>query len=145
MTRKTLSQYAYAKNKGVSRQYISRLVQEGRIVLISGKVDPEQADAVLDETWSPRRKNSAIRKLIETALYNFAWFAGQNGFDANEVDRVAEIYIKGDQLNKHLKKFGHPGLDSYEVQLNGEWGHPDWDEILRNVGDRGTKTKKKLV
>lgn len=136
MNRKTISQYAYAKNKGVSRQYISKLVKEGRIVLIDGKVDPEQADEVLDETWYPRRKDNAIKGLIETALFNFAYFVGQNGFDANEVDRVAELYLKTDQFNKHLKKFGHPGIDFYEVQLNGKFEPFESTEIFRNVMER---------
>ena len=40
-----ISQSEYARRRGVSRQYVSRLVKEGVIRLKNGKVDPAQADA----------------------------------------------------------------------------------------------------
>ena len=42
-----ISQSEYARQRGVSRQYVSRLVKEGVIRLKNGKVDPAQADAAL--------------------------------------------------------------------------------------------------
>jgi hypothetical protein len=127
---KMQTQYAYAKLKGVSRSYICRLVKDGRIILINGKVDPEQADEVLDEIWYPRRKDNTIRFLIELALQNFAYFAGQNTLESNHLSELAEKFMKHDKFNEQLTRFGHPGLDSYEVQFNGEWTPVDFTKFL---------------
>lgn len=114
----------------MSRSYICRLVKDGRIILINGKVDRKQADDVLDETWCPRRKDNTFRKLIAEALHCFAHFAGENGFDEDRVAKLVEKFIKCDQFNKKLKNFGHPGLDSYEVELKGEWAPVDIKKFL---------------
>ena len=46
---------AVARRRGVSRQYVSRLVKEGVIRLKNGKVDPAQADAALAARRDPAR------------------------------------------------------------------------------------------
>ena len=45
-----ISQNKFAGMQGVSRQRINRLVKEGRITLIRGKIDPVRAQAELEET-----------------------------------------------------------------------------------------------
>lgn len=50
-----LTQTAYAKRRGVSRQYISKLVKEGVLPLDDGKVNPVQADAILEARREPAR------------------------------------------------------------------------------------------
>ncbi len=50
-----ISQSEYARRRGVSRQYVSRLVKEGVIRLKNGKVDPAQADAALAARRDPAR------------------------------------------------------------------------------------------
>ncbi len=50
-----ISQSEYARRRGVSRQYVSRLVKEGVIRLRNGKVDPAQADAALAARRDPAR------------------------------------------------------------------------------------------
>jgi hypothetical protein len=47
--RQLLSQADYARHRGVSRQYISRLAKAGALVLRGGKVDVAASDAVLDD------------------------------------------------------------------------------------------------
>lgn len=47
MKAKLVSQSEYARRVSVSHQYISKLVKEGRIKLVGGKVDIEQADKAL--------------------------------------------------------------------------------------------------
>lgn len=51
-----LSQHDYAKRRGVSRQYISKLVSEGVLPLKDGKIDPVQADAILEARREPARQ-----------------------------------------------------------------------------------------
>lgn len=44
-----MSQSAYARHRGKSRQYISQLAQAGVLVMRGGKVDVEASDTVLDD------------------------------------------------------------------------------------------------
>lgn len=58
-----MSQIAYAKRMGVSRQYIGELVQKGILPLVDGKIDPATADAIIEARREParplRRKTAA--------------------------------------------------------------------------------------
>ena len=47
--RRVVSLSAYARHRGTSRQYISRLAREGVLVMREGFVDVEASDAVLDD------------------------------------------------------------------------------------------------
>jgi phage terminase Nu1 subunit (DNA packaging protein) len=47
--RELVSQAEYARHRGVSRQYISRLAKAGVLVMRGGKVDLAASDAVLDD------------------------------------------------------------------------------------------------
>jgi phage terminase Nu1 subunit (DNA packaging protein) len=47
--REPVSQAEYARHRGVSRQYISRLAKAGVLVMRGGKVDVAASDAVLDD------------------------------------------------------------------------------------------------
>ena len=47
--RELVSQAEYARHRGVSRQYISRLAKAGVLVMRGGKVDVAASDAVLDD------------------------------------------------------------------------------------------------
>ena len=68
-----ISQSEYARRRGVSRQYVSRLVKEGVIRLENGKVDPARADAalkaakntLLGETWAERGEAPDWQRLYE--------------------------------------------------------------------------------
>lgn len=51
-----LSQHAYAQRRGVSRQYIGKLVSEGVLSLTDGKINPVQADAILEARREPARQ-----------------------------------------------------------------------------------------
>lgn len=58
-----MSQIAYAKRMGVSRQYIGELVQKGILPLVDGKIDPATADSIIEARREParplRRKTAA--------------------------------------------------------------------------------------
>ena len=47
--RRVITKSAYARHRGTSRQYISRLAKEGVLVMHDGFVDVEASDAVLDD------------------------------------------------------------------------------------------------
>lgn len=53
MSDKLMSQAEYARHRGKSRQYISRLAKAGVLVLRGGKVDVAASDAVLEDRPEP--------------------------------------------------------------------------------------------
>lgn len=57
-----LTQTDYAARRGVSRQYISKLIKEGVLPLIDGKVNPVQADAILEARREPARQTHQQRQ-----------------------------------------------------------------------------------
>ncbi|HOQ48000.1 MAG: hypothetical protein ACM336_10785 [Acidobacteriota bacterium] len=52
-SRQLMSQAEYARHRGKSRQYISRLAKAGVLVMRGGKVDAAASDAVLDDRPEP--------------------------------------------------------------------------------------------
>jgi len=50
-----LSQKEYADARGWSKQYVNQLIKKGRILLVDGQIDPEQADRALCRTRDPTR------------------------------------------------------------------------------------------
>lgn len=66
--KKLLTQSEYAIMRGCSQQYISKLIQKGRIVLINGKIDPDQADQQIEDTADPLHNKNL--KSEETKHYN---------------------------------------------------------------------------
>jgi len=47
-TEENLSQSKYAEHRNVTKGYISRMIKEGRLHLIKGKLNVEMSDAELD-------------------------------------------------------------------------------------------------
>ena len=47
-TEENLSQSKYAEHRNATKGYISRLIKEGRLPLIKGKLNVEMSDAELD-------------------------------------------------------------------------------------------------
>jgi hypothetical protein len=56
-----LSQKEYATRKGVSPQYVNKLVREGKIQLVDGRIDAKKADAALKVFQRPGRVIPAQR------------------------------------------------------------------------------------
>ena len=50
---KLLSQSEFAKRQGWSRQYVGKLVRSGKIKLVNGKIDPDQAQAAIKAQSEP--------------------------------------------------------------------------------------------
>ena len=54
---KSISQAEYARQKGISRQYVNKLVQQGKIPVDADKnINPDIADQVLNATADPARQ-----------------------------------------------------------------------------------------
>lgn len=51
----SVTQAEYARIKGWSKQYVNRLVQQGKITLVNGKVDIDAADQALAQHADPAR------------------------------------------------------------------------------------------
>lgn len=64
-----MRQNEYAKRRGVSAQYINKLVRQRKIVLVGKKINPRQADAAIrnSSTRPERSKLSARSKTTKTA------------------------------------------------------------------------------
>jgi fructose-bisphosphate aldolase class 1 len=53
-----ISQYEWAKRSGFSKQYANKLVKNGTIRLIDGKVDIDEANAILASIRNPSRQEN---------------------------------------------------------------------------------------
>ena len=60
-----LSQAAFAKRQGWSRQYVSKLVASGKIPLHNGKIDPDEALKALESQAEP---STALRTSKAAAI-----------------------------------------------------------------------------
>ena len=65
-TEENLSQSKYAEHRNVTKSYITRLVKEGRLHLIKGKLNVEMSDAELDNSST---NNKAPNYWAEKALH----------------------------------------------------------------------------
>ena len=52
--KKLLTQSEFAKQRGCSQQYVSKLVQQQRITLVDGKIDPVSAEKQIQQTADPQ-------------------------------------------------------------------------------------------
>jgi len=68
-TEEYLSQIKYAEHRNVTKGYISRMVKEGRLHLIKGKLNVEISDAELD---NKSNNNKAPNYWSEKALHEKA-------------------------------------------------------------------------
>jgi len=85
-TEENLSQSKYAEHRNVTKGYIGRLVKEGRLHLIKGKLNVEMSDAELDNKSNDEK---APNYWIEKALHEKA---------KRELAEL-DLKLKQDQLN----------------------------------------------
>ena len=55
-----ISQAEYARRRGVSRQYVGRLIKSGKLSLVDGKIDFDLAEQQLDNVVDSTRSNSGL-------------------------------------------------------------------------------------
>ncbi len=53
-----INQSQYAKRRGVSREAVRKAIQDGRITLIDGKIDPAVADIQWEQNTNPAQRRS---------------------------------------------------------------------------------------
>jgi len=77
-TEEYLSQIKYAEHRNVTKGYISRMVKEGRLHLIKGKLNVEISDAELDNKsneekapnyWSEKALHEKAKLVFGGAIY----------------------------------------------------------------------------
>jgi len=116
-----LSQAAYARHIGHSRQYVSKLVRKGVIKTIEGKIDPQQADKALEDNSSPAHavKNKEGRIPI-------TYKAAQT---AKEIARAKLIQIQVREKEGSLVEIAQVQKDAFDAGRNVR-------DALLNIPDR---------
>jgi len=92
-----LSQSKYAEHRNVTKGYIGRLVKEGRLHLIKGKLNVEMSDAELD---NKSNNNKAPNYWSEKALHEKAKRELAELDLKLKQDQLVEVDLEGDHLDK---------------------------------------------
>ena len=109
-TEEYLSQIKYAEHRNVTKGYISRMVKEGRLHLIKGKLNVEMSDAELDNK-SNEEKGQKRNEALDIFVYNFVALKILNpNFEVLEKN-MAGIEVKP------LKKVNKP----YKIRREGSF------------------------
>ena len=96
-TEESLSQSKYAEHRNVTKGYIGRLVKEGRLHLIKGKLNVEMSDAELD---NKSNDDKAPNYWSEKALHEKAKRERAELDLKLKSNQVVEV----DQIGDHLDK-----------------------------------------
>src|ERR1700692_3588116 len=83
-----LSQGAYARSRGWSPQYVSKLVKQGKIPLVSGKVDPIAANASLARLTYGNREAVRIANAQRRATRGGSVPASARGYVENPLSKA---------------------------------------------------------
>jgi hypothetical protein len=118
MPDKLMSQAEYARHRAKSRQYISRLVKAGMLVMRGGKVDVAASDAVLDDRPEPVSERVAAAP-IETAS------TGTTFAQAKTADMVFKARLRKMEYDQRMGKL-----------VEAELVKQRWSAIYRLIVDR---------
>lgn len=67
-----ITQAAYAKQRGVTPARINHLISKGVVILVNGKVDPDQADAAIEAAANPAYAKAPGRPAKDRGPSNYA-------------------------------------------------------------------------
>ncbi len=118
VARKLVSQAEYARHRGTSRQYISRLAKAGVLVLQKGQVDVAASDAVLDDR--PDRTSEAVTNSPAEAPPQTGSYA-----QAKLADMVFRAKLRRLEFETRSGKF----YSSDEVKIK-------WYTLVRQIRDK---------
>jgi len=118
MSDKLMTQAEYARHRGKSRQYISRLAKAGVLVLRGGKVDVGASDAVLDDRPEP------VSERVAAAHADVAP-AGTTFAQAKTADMVFKAKLRKMEFDLRTGKL-----------VEAEIVKQRWSTILRLIVDR---------
>jgi len=96
-TEENLSQSKYAEHRNVTKSYITRLVKEGRLHLIKGKLNVEMSDAELD---NKSKDDKAPNYWSEKALHEKA----KRELAELDLKLKSNQVVEVDQIGDHLDK-----------------------------------------
>ena len=96
-TKENLSQSKYAEHRNVTKGYIGRLVKEGRLHLIKGKLNVKMSDAELD---NKSNDNKAPNYWSEKALHEKA----KRELAELDLKLKSNQVVEVDQIGDHLDK-----------------------------------------
>lgn len=113
-----MTQAEYARHRGKSRQYISRLAKAGVLVLRGGKVDVGASDAVLDDRPEP------VSERVAAAQADVAP-AGTTFAQAKTADMVFKAKLRKMEFDLRTGKL-----------VEAEIVKQRWSTILRLIVDR---------
>lgn len=109
MPDKLMSQAEYARHRAKSRQYISRLVKAGVLVMRGGKVDVAASDAVLDDRPEPVSERVAAAP-IETAS------TGTTFAQAKTADMVFKARLRKMEYDQRMGKLMETDLFRQRIE-----------------------------
>ena len=118
MSDKLMSQAEYARHRGKSRQYISRLAKAGVLVMRGGKVDVAASDAVLDDRPEPVSERVAAAPADSTPT-------GTTFAQAKTADMVFKAKLRKMEYDVRMGKL-----------VEAELVKQRWSAIYRLIVDR---------
>lgn len=118
MSDRLMTQAEYARHRGKSRQYISRLAKAGVLVMRAGKVDVASSDAVLDDRPEPvSERVTASPPEVAPAGTTFA--------QAKTADMVFKAKLRKMEYDVRMGKL-----------VEAELVKQRWSAVLRLIVDR---------
>lgn len=96
-SKRLVSQKDYADARGWSKQYVNQLVKKGKIELVDGQIDPDQADRALGRTRDPSRAASFRSDGMEGTGVTLA------GTDVDVAARVHGSFAKARTVREHYR------------------------------------------
>jgi hypothetical protein len=118
MSDRLMTQAEYARHRGKSRQYISRLAKAGVLVMRAGKVDVASSDAVLDDRPEP------VSERV-TATPTDVAPAGTTFAQAKTADMVFKAKLRKMEYDVRMGKL-----------VEAELVKQRWSAVLRLIVDR---------
>lgn len=142
MEKRLLTQAEWARERGVSKAYVSKLVRTGRIVLVEGKIDPDDAAARMAAQQDPVKR---AKKLVATAPLGLGVVIG---FPADGADPDPETDAKQlpDQLLRaRIKREQEEGRLKELERRRRENELVDAEEIREEQLRRATEEREALL
>jgi hypothetical protein len=118
MSDRLMTQAEYARHRGKSRQYISRLAKAGVLVMRAGKVDVASSDAVLDDRPEP------VSERVTASPTDVAP-AGTTFAQAKTADMVFKAKLRKMEYDVRMGKL-----------VEAELVKQRWSAVLRLIVDR---------
>ena len=109
MSDKLMSQADYARHRGKSRQYISRLAKAGVLVMRGGKVDVAASDAVLDDRPEPVSERVAAASVETTPT-------GTTFAQARTADMVFKARLRKMEYDQRMGKLMETDLFRQRIE-----------------------------